>query len=169
MPFFLSFFWKSTRMPLSSKHLLIFKTSSSRLQDMSWRRLQHVFNVIIFRLPRRLAEISQAVLKTSWRRLERQKIVMLKTFQDILNTCLKDVLNTCLQHVLKIFIEDVLKTCLEDVFRGSCRETKALLGMFVSKKSKCVSNKSIFPKSISDETKTNSIILKLEQHLYFKN
>ena len=33
------------------------------LQDMSWRRLQHVFSVTILRLPRRFED----VLKTSWK------------------------------------------------------------------------------------------------------
>ena len=73
-----------------SKHLLVFKTSWRRLEDMSWRRLQHVFSVTIFRLPRRLEDISQDVLiqkivtlKTSWRRLE-----------EVLKTCLEDVLET---------------------------------------------------------------------------
>ena len=56
-------------------------------------------------------------------------------------------MNTCL--------EDIWKTCLEDFFKMYCRGTKALLGIFVPKKSKCVSNKSIFPKFASDETKSN--------------
>ena len=94
------------------------------LQDMSWRRLQHVFSVTILCLPRRL--------------------------EDVLKTCLEDVLKTCL--------EDVLKTYLEDVFKTSWRQTKCLLGISVSNKSKCVylwSNKSIFNKSISDKSKAN--------------
>ena len=45
--------------------------SSRRLQDMSWRRLQHVFSVTIFRLPRRLENTLQIhledVLNTSWK------------------------------------------------------------------------------------------------------
>ena len=52
---------------LPSKQFLVFKTS--------WRRLQDVFSVTIFRLWRRL----QDVFKTSWRRLGRRKIVTLKT------------------------------------------------------------------------------------------
>ena len=35
-------------------------------QDMSLRRLQHVFSVTIFRLPRRLEDILGDILKTSW-------------------------------------------------------------------------------------------------------
>ena len=87
--------------------------SSRRLQNMSWRRLQHVFSVTILRLPRRL--------------------------EDVLKTCL----------------EDVLKTYLEDVFKTSPRQTKFLLVISVSNKSKCVSNKSMFHKSISDKSKAN--------------
>ena len=52
---------------------------SRRRQDMSSRRLQDVFNVTIFRLPRRLQDVLREVLKTSSRRLGRRKIVTLKT------------------------------------------------------------------------------------------
>ena len=52
---------------LPSKHLLVLKTA--------WIRLQHVFSVTIFRLPRRLEDLLQRrledVLKTSWRHLTR--------------------------------------------------------------------------------------------------
>ena len=51
----------------------VFKTSSRRLQDMSWRRSQHVFSITIFCLPRRLEDVLKLsckyVLKTSSRRL----------------------------------------------------------------------------------------------------
>ena len=64
----------------------IFKTSSRHVfktfQDISSRRLQHVFSVTIFRLPRRLQDVFktslQDVFKTSSRRLGRRKIVTLK-------------------------------------------------------------------------------------------
>ena len=74
-----------------SKHLLVLKTSSKCFQDLSWRRLQHVFSVTILRLRRRLKDVLQRRLedvledvlktscKTSWRRLGRRKIVTLKT------------------------------------------------------------------------------------------
>ena len=55
---------------LPSKHLLVFKTSWRRLQDMSWRRLQHVFSIKILPLPRRLGGRKIVMLKTSSRRLE---------------------------------------------------------------------------------------------------
>ena len=53
----------------------VFKTSSRRLQDMpsgslqamSLRRLEDVFSVTIFRLPKRLARYLQDVFKTSWK------------------------------------------------------------------------------------------------------
>ena len=45
-------------------------------------------------------------------------------------------------------LQDVLKTCIEDVL-------KCLQGISVSSKSKCVSNKSIFHKSVSDKSKAN--------------
>ena len=44
--------------------------SSRHLQDMSWRRLQHVFSVTIFHLPKRLGKRKTVTLKTSSRRLE---------------------------------------------------------------------------------------------------
>ena len=49
--------------------------SSRRLQDMSSRRLEDVFSVTIFRLPRRLQDVLREVLKTSSRRLGRQKLL----------------------------------------------------------------------------------------------
>ena len=53
-----------------SKHLFVFKTSWRHLQYMSWRCLQHVFSITIFRLPRRLEDALrrrlQDVFKTSW-------------------------------------------------------------------------------------------------------
>ena len=127
-----------------SKHLLVLKTSSRRLQDMSWKRLQHVFSITILRLPRRL----QDVFKTSWKTKNCYA-------EDVLKTCLEDVLKTCLEDVLKTCLEDVLKTCLEDVLKTLWRQAKYLLGISVSNKSKCVSNKSIFHKSISDNSKAN--------------
>ena len=63
-----------------AKHLLVFKTSSRRLQDMSWRSLQLVFSLSIFRLPGHLEDVfnmswktknsyAEVVFKTSWRHL----------------------------------------------------------------------------------------------------
>ena len=121
-------------MSIPSKHLLVFKASWGRLQDMSWRRLQHVFSVTIFRLPRRLAKTSWRVLenvlktscKTSWRRLGRRKIVTLKASWRRL----EDVLKTCPEDVLKTYLEDVLKTCLADVFKTSWKKTNLNVYIF---------------------------------------
>ena len=108
--------------------------SSTRLQrnnftsfKTSWRRLAKTFW-------RRLEDVLEDEKLLRWRRLE-----------DVLKTCLEDVLKTCL--------EDVLKTYLEDVFKTSRRQTKFLLVISVSNKSKCVSNKSMFHKSVSDKCK----------------
>ena len=94
---------------------------------------------------------SRHVLKTSSTHLQRNNFTSSKTFwrrlEDVLKTCLEDVLKTCL--------EDVLKTYLEDVFKTSRRQTKFLLVISVSNKSKCVSNKSMFHKSISDKSMAN--------------
>ena len=75
--------------------------------------------------------------------------------EDVLKTCLEDVLKTWLEDFLKVCLEDVLKTYLEDVLKALWRQTKYLLGMSVFNKSKCVSTKSIFQKSISDSSKAN--------------
>ena len=108
--------------------------SSTRLQrnnftsfKTSWRRLAKTFW-------RRLEDVLEDEKLLRWRRLE-----------DVLKTCLEDVLKTCL--------EDVLKTYLEDVFKTSRKQTKFLLVISVSNKSKCVSNKSMFHKSVSDKCK----------------
>ena len=93
--------------------------------DMCWRRLQHSSSVTIFCLSRRL--------------------------EDVLKTSCKCVLNTYLKGVLKTCLRGVLKSCLEDGFETSWRQTKCLLGISVSNKSKCVSNKSMFHKYIYDE------------------
>ena len=128
-----------------SKHLLVLKTSSRRLQDMSAGRLQHVFHVTILRLPRRLEDVfktsskakncySEDVLKTSWR--------------HVLKTSWKHVLKTSWRHVLKTSWRHILKTSWrhygekQNTYRGS-------------NKSKCAYNKSIFHKSISDNFKVN--------------
>ena len=115
---------------IPSKHLLVLKTSSRYALKTSSTRLQH--NNL--RLPRRLKD----VLKTSWR--------------HILKTCPEVVLKTCLEEVLKTYLEDALKTLW--------RQTKFLLGISVSNKSKCVSNKSVFHKSISDNSKANPKCIK---------
>ena len=77
----------------------------------------------------------------SWRRLQyvfSVTILRLPSLEDVLKTCLEGLLKTCL--------EDVLKTCLEDAFKTLWRQAKYLLGISVSNKSKCVSNKFIFQK-----------------------
>ena len=67
---------------IPSKHLLVFKTSSTCLQrnnfsssKKSWRRLENVLITSRKTSWKRLED----VLKTSWRRLGRRKIVTLKT------------------------------------------------------------------------------------------
>ena len=76
--------------------------SSRRLQDMSWKRLQRVFSVTIFRLSRR------RLANTSW---------------NIKSCYTEDILKTSLKNVLKICLQGVLKT--------SWRQTKCLLGISV--------------------------------------
>ena len=128
---------------IPSKHLLVLKKSCRRLQDMSWRRLQHVFSVTTFRLPSLLEDVLKISRKTSWKLLEDvledEKWLRWRHFQDILKT----------------YLEDVLKTCLGDIFKTSWRQTKCSLGISVSSKSKCVSNKSTSEKSKSNRKCNN--------------
>ena len=92
----------------------------------SWRRLQNILSVTIFRLPRR--------------------------FEDVLQMRLKDVLED--EKLLRWRrLEDVLKTCLEDVLKTSWWQTKCLLGISLSNKSKSVSDKSTSHISISDKSR----------------
>ena len=118
-------FWKGLQDVLQpSKHLLVLKTSSTRLQRNNFTSS-----------------------KTSWRRLE---YVLQRLFEDVLKTSWKT--KNC-------YAEDVLKTCLEDLLKILWRQTKFLLRISVylsrDNKYKCVSNKPVFHKSISDNSKAN--------------
>ena len=61
----------------------------------SSRRLQDVFSITIFRLPRRLEDISQEVLRTSWKTKNCYA-------ENVLKTSWRHVLKTSSRHVLKI-------------------------------------------------------------------
>ena len=63
--------------------LFVSKTSSRHLQDMSSRRLQDVFSVIIFCLPRRLEDVFKTSCEMSSRRLQD---VFARRLQDVLKT-----------------------------------------------------------------------------------
>ena len=103
------------------KHLLVFKTSSRRLQDMSWRCLQYVLSVTIFRLPKRLEDVLQKrleeVLKTSCNTSKRR-------FKDVLQDVWED------EKLLRWRrLEDMSWRRLEDM---SWRQTKCLQEISVS-------------------------------------
>ena len=136
--------------------LIYYKTNVPANICWSWRRLQHVFRVTILRLRRRLEDVLQRdledVLKTSCKTSWKTKNCYA---EDVLKTCLEDVLKTWLEDFSKACLEDVLKTYLEDVLKTLWKKTKYLLGISVPNKCKCVSNKSIFQKSISDSSKAN--------------
>ena len=70
-----------------SKNLLISKTSWRRLLNISWKRLEDVFNVTISRLLRCL----QDIFRTSWK-------MSCKT----INCYVEDIFKTCLQGILEI-------------------------------------------------------------------
>ena len=93
------------------------------LQDMSWRRFQHVFSITVFCLPRRhlarCLEDLQDIFKRSWK----IKNFMLKTSWGYnLKTSSRDVLKTSWIHVLKTpprHLGDTLET--NKMFRGYVR------------------------------------------------
>ena len=108
-----------------SKHLLVLKTSSRRFQDMSWRRLQHVFSVTILRLPRhledilqrRLEDILQDVFKTSWKMKNCYAADFLKTSWRTSWRRLEDISWRCLEDISWRRLEDMCWRCLKDMFR----------------------------------------------------
>ena len=126
---------------------------------MSWRRLQYVLSVTILRLPRRLED----VLKESWKTKNCYVEDVSKTsWRHFSKTYWRHVLKTSWKHVLKMYSRlktswrhygDVFKT--QDVLKTLWRQTKYLLGIFVSNKSKYVSSKSIFHKFIADNSNAN--------------
>ena len=97
----------------TSKYLLILKSSSRRLQNMSWRCFHHIFDVTTLRL--------KDVLKTSWRHLARSLEDVWKTkncyAEDVFRTPWRHVLKMSWRHVLKTSWRHVFKTCLEDVLK----------------------------------------------------
>ena len=132
----------------------VLKTFSTRLQRNNfkssktpWRRFKDVLKT----------SCKTCCLKTSWKTKNCYAEDVLKTcFEDVLKTCLEDFLKTCLEYVLKTYLEDLLKILW--------RQTKYLLGIPVylcrDNKSKCVSNKSVFHKSLSDNSKANPKYIK---------
>ena len=93
------------RYSVPSKHLLVFKTSSKRLQrnsfsssKTSWKRLETSW--------KRFGTREIVTLKTSWRHA-------LKTFEDVFARRLENILKTtwrCLEDAFARRLEDVLKT-----------------------------------------------------------
>ena len=81
-----------------SKDLLVFK--------MSWRCLQHIFSVTVFRLSKRFEDISQDILKTSRRLqgvLEEGKVLRWRRLQGISWRHLEDILKTTWRRLKDVF------------------------------------------------------------------
>ena len=119
-----------------NKYLLVLKTSSTRLlsnyftsSKTSWRRLE---------------DLLQDILKASWRHLGRRKIVSLKTSWRRLEDMSWKRLEDMSWRPLKDFMET------DKILTG---DICILISGF--NKPKCVSNKSVFHKSISDNSKAN--------------
>ena len=86
-----------------SKHLSVFKTS--------WRHLQQVFNVTIFRIPRRLEDVLKTSRETSCKMKSCYAEELFKmTWRHILKTFWRHVLKTSWRHVLRTSWRHVLKT-----------------------------------------------------------
>ena len=98
------------------------------MSQLTFVGLQNVLKMFSRPFPRRLEDVSEDKILLRCRHLE-------------------DVLKACLEEVLKTYLDGVTKT--------SWRQTKCLLVTSVSNKSKCVFNKSMFYKSISDKSKAN--------------
>ena len=64
-------------------------------------------------------------------------------------------------------LQDVFKTYLQEVFKKSWRQTKCLLGISVSNKSKSVSDKSISHISISDKSRRIQNVLISTQYFWY--
>ena len=86
----------------------------------------------------------------SWRRLK-----------DVFKTCLEDIFNMssawqffCLSRRFEDVLEDE-KLLRRRRLKDALETNKFLLGISVSNKSKCVSNKSVFHKSTTDESKAS--------------
>ena len=99
----------------------------------SWRRRQNVFNVITFWLPRGLED----VLKTCWKRLGRQKLVMLKTSWGRLQDVFKNMSSRHLQYMSSRRLKDMSSRHLQDMSSRRFQDVpgNVLLGISSSKKS----------------------------------
>ena len=117
----------------------------------------------------------------------------LKTYSDITHqkfVGLENVFKTPSRHALKTCstnmswkgLEDMFWRCLEDILKISLEDVFSVTIFRLPRRLQCVSNKSIFHKSISDNSKANPkcinynpiisnirLILELKQHLHFKN
>ena len=150
------------------------KTSSRRLQDLlqdvfrtSWKTKNcYAEDVLKTSWRHVLKTFWRHVLKTSWRCLAKTSS---RRLQDVFKTSCKtswktkncyaeDVLMTSWRHDLKTSWRPILKTSWRPILKTSWRrrQAKCLPGISVSNRSKYVSNKSIFHKSISDKSKANS-------------
>ena len=144
--------------PLSI-HLLVFKTSWRRLQEMSWKRLQHVFSVTVFCLPRRPQDFfNEDVLKMFSRRLVRY----LQDVSKLSARCICETSSRRLQDIFKTSCktkncsaEDVLKTSWRHLADKQNVYWNICVKPWPTNKSKSVSNKSIFLKSTFHESKAN--------------
>ena len=85
----------------------------------------------------------------SWRRLQHVFSVTILCLARRLQSVLED---EKLLHWRRL--QDVLNTCLEEVLKTLWTQTKYIMGISVSNKPKCVSNKSIFYISMFDNSKT---------------
>ena len=129
--------------PINNVYQMTTQQTFVGLEDILKTSSRHLLKTSSTRLQRNNFTSS----KTSWRLVvENEKLLRWRRIEDVLKTCFEDVLKTCVIDVLKGYLEDVLKTLW--------RQTTYLLGISVSKKSKCVSNKSTFHKFMSDNSKT---------------
>ena len=157
-------------MTYPSKHLLVLKTSSTRLQrnnftssKTSWRRLAKTFW-------RRLEDLLQDVLKTSWKTKNCYA-------EDVLKTSWRHVLKTSWRHVLKMSWRHVLKTSWrhygdkQNTYWGYLYLTN--LNVYLTNLYFTNLYLTILRRIQNALIRTHHfnirLILELKQHLYFKN
>ena len=99
--------------------------------------------------------VFQDVLKTSWRYLARHLEYVFKVYSKRLGRRKIFTLETSSRSLEDMTWRHNLKTSWRHVLKTLWRQTKYLLEISVSRKSKFVPNKSVFHKSMSDNSKAN--------------
>ena len=148
-------FKTSTRDVLKTCWGHVFKTSWRHYgdkQNIYWGflYLKNISQIYIWQF-----YVFQDVLKTSWRYLARHLEYVFKAYSRHLGRRKIFTLETSSRSLEDMTWRHDLKTSWRHVLKTLWRQTKYLLEISVSRKSKFVPNKSVFHKSMSDNSKEN--------------